>query len=270
MRFDQVAQDFASQVLKSSRDNPFQCLTVLFILYICSEPLFVLHPWSPVLPPGSTFKNLASSSWWPPCRHGQDAVASSWSCLFSRPKEPSSPSTLWRAITPVPASPPHLICYGPSLNSCQFTNAFRFWVSQYWMQYCSCGLMTVGYRGIITSLQLLALLLHQQSRTLLLFAARAYHWLIFSYLPTRTSKSFSAELHPSCAVITHIRCRILHFFPLLNFLKFLLALLSNLSRSLWMAALPLSAMTGPQFDEKAHANGTLEWLSNWFFSVQFS
>lgn len=213
MRFDQVAQDFASQLLKSSRDNPFQCLTVLFFLYICSEPLFVLHPWSLVLPPCSTFKNLASSSWWPPCRHGQDTVVSSWSCVFSRTKEPSSPSTLWRAITPVPASPPTSFVMGHHWIHASLPIPFFFWVSQYWMQYCSCGLMTVGYRGIITSLQLLALLLHQQSRTLLLFAARAYCWLIVSYLPTRTSKSFSAELHPSCSVITHIRCRIFHFFP---------------------------------------------------------
>lgn len=90
-------------VLKSSKNNPFQCLTIVIFLHICFESLFVLHLWSLVIPPCSTFMNLALSSWWPSwCRYWQNAVMSSWRHFFSSSYKTRSLITLSKSKCSIP------------------------------------------------------------------------------------------------------------------------------------------------------------------------
>lgn len=135
MVFDKMAQNFAAHVLKSSKGNLFQCLTVVIFLYIFFEPHFVLHPWSLVLPPCSPYKSLLVNMG-RMLLHPPEAAASPGQA------KPSCQGFLWRTITPRPALSTTSLGDGLSLNSCQFTNAFLFWVFQNWVQYSNYGLMT--------------------------------------------------------------------------------------------------------------------------------
>jgi len=105
--------------------------------------------------------------------------------------------------------------------------------------------------GRSTSLYLLATLLLMHPRIPLAFLAiRAHCWLMVKLLSTSTPRSLSAELlsnrsTPSlyrCMGLFVPRCRTLHL-PLLNFIRFLSAQLSSLSRSRWMAAQPSGIST---------------------------
>jgi len=81
------------------------------------------------------------------------------------------------------------------------------------------------------------------SRPLAFLAARAHCWLTVNFSSTRTPRSLSTELLSSrsapslywCMGLFLPRCRTLHL-PLFNFISFLSAQLSSLSRSRWMAA----------------------------------
>jgi len=71
-------------------------------------------------------------------------------------------------------------------------------------QYLRCGLTSAEYRGTITSLLLLATLFLIQARMPLAFLATWAHcWLMFSWLSTRSPRSFfplvgSAGQHRPC------------------------------------------------------------------------
>ena len=82
--------------------------------------------------------------------------------------------------------------------------------------------------------------------------ARAHCWLINNLSSTRTPKSLSTELLSSrsapslywCMRLFLPRCRTLHL-PFLNFIRFLSAQLSSVSRCRWMAAQPCDVSTTP-------------------------
>lgn len=99
-----------------------------------------------------------------------------------------------------------------------------------------------------TSLDLLTVFLLIQLRMLLaIIITKAHGWLTLRLLSAKTAKSFSADLLciqpvPSpycCRGWFYPRLRTSHL-PLLNFISLLLVHSSNLPRSLWMQALPLS------------------------------
>ena len=83
-------------------------------------------------------------------------------------------------------------------------------------------------------------------------AARAHCWLMVNLSSTSTPRSLSTELLSSrstpslywCMGLFLPRCRTLHL-PLLNFIRFLSAQLSSLSRSHWMAAQAAGVSTTP-------------------------
>mgnify|MGYP001852688433 CR=1 FL=1 len=80
--------------------------------------------------------------------------------------------------------------HGPPLDFSNSSTSFLCWVLQAWMQYSSWGLTRAEQRGTITSLFLVATLLVMQPRILSIFqAARAYYWLMFGFLSTRTKSS---------------------------------------------------------------------------------
>jgi len=93
---------------------------------------------------------------------------------------------------------------------------------------------------MITSMNLLPVLLLVQPRILLAaLAARAHYWLTSSLLCTKIPGSFSVELLPSHPVPSLHHCQRLFFLmfrashlSLLNFVSFLLGHSSSLSRSL--------------------------------------
>lgn len=67
------------------------------------------------------------------------------------------------------------------------------------------------------------------------FVARAHFWFMFYLVYSRTLRAFSVKLLSSWVFrVVSPRYRTLHF-PLLNFMRFLLAHSSSLSKSLWMA-----------------------------------
>lgn len=121
-----------------------------------------------------------------------------------------------------------------------------------WRQCSTYRLRSAEQRGIIACLDVLALLLLILSWMLLAFlSARAHCRPKFSLLSTKTPMSFPAELLYSqcisslyhCNEFFLPRCRTWHL-SLLNFMKFLLAYSSSLSRSLWMLALLPGMWTG--------------------------
>lgn len=81
------------------------------------------------------------------------------------------------------------------------------------------------------------------------FTARTHCWLMFNLVTPRSfsAKLLSSQVVPSmswCLGLLLPRCWTLQF-PLLNFMRFLSAHFSSLSRSFWMAAKPYSLWTTP-------------------------
>lgn len=94
----------------------------------------------------------------------------------------------------------------------------------------------------------------QPSIKLAFVAAVAYYWLLFSLLSTKTAKFLSARLCPSCTDpglhwvlwLCCPRCRTL-LLPLLNFILFLQAHSSSLSRSFCKMSLLSDMSTSQQY-----------------------
>lgn len=93
----------------------------------------------------------------------------------------------------------------------------------------------------------------QPRRLWLFLSARACHWLMFSSLSAKTSRSLSREQQllsysvPNlyhCGDFFHPWCRHLHV-ALLNFIIFLLPYSFSRSRSLWMTALLFTILLVP-------------------------
>ncbi|XP_068782109.1 uncharacterized protein [Struthio camelus] len=113
------------------------------------------------------------------------------------------------------------------------------WGAQHWTQDSRCGLIRAEERGRITSLDLLATLCLMHPRRPLAFLAARAHCCLMLNLSTRTPRSFSAELLSSrsapsldwCLGFFLPTCRTLPL-PWWNFMRFLSAQLSSLSRSL--------------------------------------
>lgn len=112
---------------------------------------------------------------------------------------------------------------------------------------------------MITTLLLLVMLLWIQSRMWFTFLTAVVDcWLMFNSLPTRISRSLSTRLLPSHTDsslywglwLYHGKCRTLHF-SLLNFIEFLLAHLSSLSRSLCKTPHSSDIFTSPPSLEPA-------------------
>ena len=90
-----------------------------------------------------------------------------------------------------------------------------------------------------------------------LVATRAHGWLMVNLSSTSTPRSLSTELLSSksapslywCMGLLLPRCRTLHL-PLLNFIRFLCAQLSSLSRSRWMTAQPETFQSLPHGGKK--------------------
>lgn len=101
------------------------------------------------------------------------------------------------------------------------------WGAQNWIRYSSRGLTSVEYRARISSLSLLAV---QTVIPFTFFAARAYCWSSWCP-PSQTVFHLGGRGTPWCLELFLSRCRTLHF--LLKLMMLLLALVSNLSRSLW-------------------------------------
>lgn len=107
-------------------------------------------------------------------------------------------------------------------------------------------------RHYLPLIYLLAMFMLIQPRMLFAaFVARSQSWLLLSLLSNKILKSFSAELLPTELVLPDRAAGASFFlgtgfcFRLLSdFLRFLSARSSSLSRSLWIAALPLSILTG--------------------------
>ena len=69
--------------------------------------------------------------------------------------------------------------------------SFLYWGTQNWTQHSWCSLTSAEYRGMITSLLLLATPFLIQARMLLAFLATWAHcWLMFNQLSTNTPGSF--------------------------------------------------------------------------------
>lgn len=103
---------------------------------------------------------------------------------------------------------------------------------------------------------------------MIFFVARGHPWLMFSSLSTNTSWAFSGNLLPSQADmlphspderkgLLHLWCRTQNL-SLLNFVRFLLAHSSSMSRSFWMAALLTSMLTVPS----AWSHLQISWVTN--------
>lgn len=112
----------------------------------------------------------------------------------------------------------------------------------YWTQHSKCYLIRARKSERVTSLHLLAMLWLTQPRIPLAFLVRRAHcWLMFSLVPTRSLRFFSVKLLSTwvassmywCLESFLPTCRASHF---LNFMRFLSAHFSSLSRSFWMAA----------------------------------
>lgn len=122
------------------------------------------------------------------------------------------------------------------------------------MQYYRCGLTSArGYRGTVISPDpLTVLLVHIAQALLFLLCCQGTPMAPVHLVPTKTSWAFSTGQLPSQAVPSLYccegfclpRCKALHL-PLLNFMRFLSAHSSNLSRSFWVAALPSCILTAP-------------------------
>ena len=128
-----------------------------------------------------------------------------------------------------------------------------YWEAQNWTQDSRCGIISVEWRGSITSLDLLAILCLRQLRiSYSFFATRTHWWLMVNLAFSRIPRSFSVKLLSSwsapsrywCLGLFLPMCRMLHF-PLLNCMRFQSAHFSSLLRSLWMAAQPSGVLGNP-------------------------
>lgn len=88
----------------------------------------------------------------------------------------------------------------PQLSSSRFAPApssFLHWEASNWTLYPKWSLISTEYKGIITFLELLAVLLLLQPKTALaFFAARAHCWLLFSLLSVKTFLYFQHKCPP--------------------------------------------------------------------------
>ncbi|KAK4831337.1 hypothetical protein QYF61_017468 [Mycteria americana] len=135
-----------------------------------------------------------------PFRYWKAAIRSPHSLIFSRLNNPNSLSLSAQER----CSSPLIIFVALLWTHSNRPMSFLCWGPQSGMQYSvGWGLMRAGYRGRITSLDLLVTLLLMQPRIWLAFwAASAHCWLMLSFSSTNTPKSFSsgrAALNPFSA-----------------------------------------------------------------------
>lgn len=132
--------------------------------------LFVFHP--PTCTPG---KSLAASSQWPPHR--------CWKAAIAFTEATSLPNSL-SLSSENKSSSPMTVMVIPGWTHSSLLKVL-YWQAQNWTQCSGCGLMSAEWRGIIFSLNLLAVLLLMKLRIyLVIFADRAHCCLMSHLLPT--------------------------------------------------------------------------------------
>ena len=196
---------------------------------------------------GTREQSSAPPSPRPLLRRLQRAGRSPRSLLLSKPDRPR---VLSHSSEDMPASP----C--PSLGDLLGTRS-RAWTffltggAQKCPRYSRWGCTSAAYSGTISSLEMLVVPCSMHpGMGFALSAARAPCWLLLSLLSASTPRALSAGLlssHSSpslewCQVLLCPKCRIWHLF-LFNFMWWMIAQCSNLSRSLCKASSPVREST---------------------------
>lgn len=161
---------------------------------------------------------------------------------------------LYSFITEEVLQPSDLL--GPLLNPLQSVHIFLWRTNcedQNWTQHSRCILTSTEQSGMIPYLSLLVITLWMESTIWLTFIAVVVHcWLMFRLLSFMTPRSLSARQFPCHADpspyrafrLCHSRCMTCHL-SWLNFMLFLLAHSSSLSKTLYKIALPPDMSTSP-------------------------